>query len=104
MQDLILEQDWECGHCRGTYRLTGLQKLQHTVLCKPVDDEEEKVAPPTASDASSSSKKLNATRYDCSNCGQQLMLSAIEVLKHKKGCSKRVKQEPSDDPKEEKCS
>uniref|UniRef100_A0A182U3Q7 RNA helicase n=1 Tax=Anopheles melas TaxID=34690 RepID=A0A182U3Q7_9DIPT len=105
MQDLILEQDWECGHCRGTYRLTGLQKLQHTVLCKPVDVEEEKVAPPTTSDASSSSKKLNATRYDCSNCGQQLMLSAIEVLKHKKSCSKRVKQEPSDDdPKEEKCA
>uniref|UniRef100_A0A182Q8L6 RNA helicase n=1 Tax=Anopheles farauti TaxID=69004 RepID=A0A182Q8L6_9DIPT len=96
MYEEILQQDWECEHCRGTYRLTGLQKLQHTVVCKPVETEESAEGKPPTSEAGSS-RKLNATRYDCSSCGKRLMLSAIEVLKHKKGCSKRIKQEPKEE-------
>ncbi|XP_052902856.1 probable ATP-dependent RNA helicase DHX34 [Anopheles moucheti] len=96
MHEQILEQDWECGHCRGTFRLTGLQKLQHAVICKPEKIEEATSnAMPAASEVGSS-RKLNVTRYDCASCGQQMMLSAIEVLKHKKGCGKRIKQEPQD--------
>uniref|UniRef100_A0A182YGA7 Uncharacterized protein n=1 Tax=Anopheles stephensi TaxID=30069 RepID=A0A182YGA7_ANOST len=96
MQEQILEQDWECAHCRGTYRLTGLQKLQHAVICKPIKDDEASVPMPAASEMMGSSRALNMARYDCPNCGQQLVLSAIDVLKHKKGCGKRIKQEPQD--------
>uniref|UniRef100_A0A182J6Q0 RNA helicase n=1 Tax=Anopheles atroparvus TaxID=41427 RepID=A0A182J6Q0_ANOAO len=95
MQHDILEQDWECRHCGGTYRLTGLQKLQHAVMCKPVEVKEE-LDHQVATVGGSSSKKLNLARFDCSGCGRKLMLSAIEILKHKKACTNDVKQEPKD--------
>ncbi|KFB40810.1 AGAP001338-PA-like protein [Anopheles sinensis] len=95
MQHDILEQDWRCRNCGGTYRLTGLQKLQHATICKPVEVKEERDKNTVAMEGSSS-KKHNANRYQCPNCGRTLMLSAIETLKHKKACTKQIKQESQD--------
>ncbi|XP_058118070.1 probable ATP-dependent RNA helicase DHX34 [Anopheles ziemanni] len=95
MQQDILEQDWECKNCGGTYQLTGLQKLQHGSICKPVEVKEERDQNVLAMEGSSS-KKHNANRYECPNCGRTLMLSAIETLRHKKACTKQIKQELPD--------
>ncbi|XP_053681351.1 probable ATP-dependent RNA helicase DHX34 [Anopheles nili] len=95
MYNDILEEDWVCSNCEASYRLTGLQKLQHAVNCKPVIPEETStIEQPTGED--STSRKLNVTHYDCSICRKKLMLSAIDVLKHKKNCNKQVKQEPEE--------
>ncbi|ETN59898.1 ATP-dependent RNA helicase [Anopheles darlingi] len=107
MYEMILEHDWECIHCGGTYRLTGLQKLQHMETCQPAAEVKPETLDADAlpcERASSSKKKLNASRYECPSCGRRMMLSAIEVLKHKKSCRKeaapsdgKVKQEPNEE-------
>ncbi|XP_052863354.1 probable ATP-dependent RNA helicase DHX34 [Anopheles cruzii] len=94
MYSEILEQDWECSNCKGTYRFTGLQKLQHAETCKPTEVKQEEEA---GSYEGSASERQNLKRYDCASCGRRLILRAIDVLKHKKSCQRnatQVKQEP----------
>ncbi|XP_058062479.1 probable ATP-dependent RNA helicase DHX34 [Anopheles bellator] len=93
MYSEILEQDWECSNCKGTYRLTGLQKLQHAEVCKPTEVKQEEDGPYEGG----APERQNLKRYDCASCGRRLMLRAIDVLKHKKSCQRsatQVKQEP----------
>ncbi|XP_055611931.1 probable ATP-dependent RNA helicase DHX34 isoform X2 [Uranotaenia lowii] len=92
MFDDIMDNDWQCSNCLCSYNLTGMQKLQHSVVCKP----EEKLETTADSAASTSSyQKPNSKKFDCATCNKILYLTAIEILKHKKTCAPKVKQEPN---------
>ncbi|XP_062554172.1 probable ATP-dependent RNA helicase DHX34 [Armigeres subalbatus] len=90
MLDDIESNDWECNNCSCTYNLTGMQKLQHKMVCKPCTRE---IDPSAESAGTSSNQKPGSKRYDCPTCEKVLYLSSIEILKHKKSCSKIIKEE-----------
>uniref|UniRef100_A0A8D8IRH3 Probable ATP-dependent RNA helicase DHX34 n=1 Tax=Culex pipiens TaxID=7175 RepID=A0A8D8IRH3_CULPI len=93
MYDEIVSTDWECPNCNCSYNITGLQKLQHKMVCVLSSVQSE---PQPATPSTSGQQKPNSKRLDCRVCEKTLYLSAIEVLKHRKACTKSVKQEKID--------
>ncbi|XP_019537327.3 probable ATP-dependent RNA helicase DHX34 isoform X1 [Aedes albopictus] len=91
MMDDIVSNDWECSNCGCTYNLTGIQKLQHKMVCKA--SLPEPTEPAESAGTSSSNQKPGSKRLDCPVCGKVLYLSSIEILKHRKSCTKAVKDE-----------
>ncbi|XP_055541784.1 probable ATP-dependent RNA helicase DHX34 [Wyeomyia smithii] len=91
MYDDIISNDWECSRCSCTYNLTGMQKLQHQMVCKSTLTEETESQPQEP--AKSGKHKPNSKKFDCPICETTLNLTAIEILKHKKSCTKTVKEE-----------
>ncbi|XP_053693938.1 probable ATP-dependent RNA helicase DHX34 isoform X2 [Sabethes cyaneus] len=88
MYDDIISNDWECTECTCTYNLTGLQKLQHQIVCKPKPTIETKSQPQEP--ATSGKLKPNSKKYDCPKCETTLYLTVLEILRHKKTCSRTV--------------
>ncbi|XP_058447620.1 probable ATP-dependent RNA helicase DHX34 [Malaya genurostris] len=91
MYEEIVANDWECPNCSCSYNLTCFQKLQHKHVCKP-----------SATDHGNSSERMpnnhgkqksNAKNFECPVCQTTLNLTPIEILKHKKICRNKVKQE-----------
>ncbi|XP_058822915.1 probable ATP-dependent RNA helicase DHX34 [Topomyia yanbarensis] len=91
MYEEIITNDWECANCSCTYNMTGFQKLQHKVVCKssPAVDTDAQQPTPSTIDR----QKPNSKSFDCPVCKTTLHLTAIEILKHKKTCTIKVKQE-----------
>lgn len=53
----------------------------------------EPTEPAESAGTSSSNQKPGSKRLDCPVCGKVLYLSSIEILKHRKSCTKAVKEE-----------
>uniref|UniRef100_A0A0A9XYB6 Putative ATP-dependent RNA helicase DHX34 n=2 Tax=Lygus hesperus TaxID=30085 RepID=A0A0A9XYB6_LYGHE len=75
-------EDWECPHCELVAPLSALQKYQHIDAAHPKESllvastEGEQQIKPVAS---------NSTSYYCEECQKTLIITPVEVLRHKKG-------------------
>ncbi|XP_055634665.1 probable ATP-dependent RNA helicase DHX34 isoform X2 [Toxorhynchites rutilus septentrionalis] len=87
MYDDIISNDWECTNCNCTYNLTGIQKLQHKIVCKPSASGTESLS---TTPSSSGKQKPNSKQFHCPVCETTLSLTAIDILKHKKSCIEKV--------------
>lgn len=89
--DCLVQENWEidlinntqflCPHCEQTV-VTFFELLQHEVFC----DEKPKPIKLEVQDSAKQSIKPNSKLFHCDSCKQDLMLTPVEILKHKKTC------------------
>ncbi|XP_037036273.1 probable ATP-dependent RNA helicase DHX34 isoform X2 [Bradysia coprophila] len=83
MANEIVSTVWECPNCHRPFNITGLQRLRHTLECKPMDEQ-------TTVDANENSSVVagpsSGKEFVCNVCNKKMYLKSIDILKHKKTC------------------
>lgn len=98
--DCLVQEDWAyeieeqlsstpfiCPHCNET-KLgfdTLFKMLQHEIFCKQSQQQKTHVIV-QEENIPTSSKSSNSKCFHCDTCGQDLFLSPVDVLKHRKSC------------------
>lgn len=100
--DCLVQEDWAyeieqqlpniCPHCNETkLGFTILNMLQHEILCKVKTTKKEPIASSSNNNNNQQQQqeiiKTNSKLFHCDNCKQELLLTPIEILKHKKLCT-----------------
>ncbi|KAI9138090.1 P-loop containing nucleoside triphosphate hydrolase protein [Paraphysoderma sedebokerense] len=80
---------WKCGNCQGEFMFNKSEVLNHLQGCLKADDIQNKVTMDDEEETnigamSQSGPSVGAKEYQCKDCGQTLMLTPIEILKHRK--------------------
>lgn len=99
--DCLVQEDWAyeieqqlastpfvCPHCKET-KLgfdTLFKMLQHEMFCKQNQKTHQAVTVVTQQQTSSKSSSSNSKSFHCDNCGKDLFLSPVDILKHRKSC------------------
>ncbi|XP_075158429.1 putative ATP-dependent RNA helicase DHX34 isoform X2 [Haematobia irritans] len=90
MDKEMCESLWTCKYCDTEFEFNVIDKLIHKTTCnrsqKSTDTVMPSSQPPQSPAASSSGSGKNKTLYQCAQCSQDLYLSNIDILKHKKLC------------------
>ncbi|XP_065365082.1 probable ATP-dependent RNA helicase DHX34 [Calliphora vicina] len=81
---------WTCNYCDFEMEFNVLEKLLHKTKCtkrqRYYEKKGDKTLPKTTLNTSSGSSSKNKIKYNCPNCCQELFISQIDILKHKKSC------------------
>jgi len=81
-EDTFLRRLWTCPFCESKLAVNIAEQLQHQANCKKEMEkvlQESRGGPSTSQDPAVVLKE-----YNCSECGQTMQLSAIDILKHKR--------------------
>lgn len=82
IEETITQQEHECKYCRAELRGRGTwETMQHEQSCR-VDVKLEVVEEATTS----TTVKANSKPFSCSVCNKELLLTPVEILRHKKNC------------------
>ncbi|XP_067640637.1 probable ATP-dependent RNA helicase DHX34 isoform X2 [Eurosta solidaginis] len=88
MEAEMRQNTWHCKICEIELAFDTIEILLHTKSCSPSTSKVRKSDTPTASGPTSKANKSSSS-YVCEICNKELHMSKIDILKHRKYCSKK---------------
>ncbi|XP_044764226.1 probable ATP-dependent RNA helicase DHX34 [Coccinella septempunctata] len=86
LEETILGEAFVCEVCGAEIMGCSIfKRLQHEVKCKKMKDSEKEET--DQSEGSQVVVKPNSKTFECEKCGQKLLLTPVDILKHKKSCN-----------------